>query len=86
MVDHNVVRFNVSVHDALAMTIVQPLEQLVDVVSNIDVVELGVEAPEVGIIDVLENQRRSLALQYGISALSSHMNFVCQRPVRLQTG
>ena len=56
-------RFHVSVHDALAVTVVEGLEELVDVVAHIDVVELWVEAPEVGVVDVLEDQRRGLTLQ-----------------------
>jgi hypothetical protein len=62
MVDHNVMRLYVSMHDSLAMAVIQALEQLVDVVSNIDVVELGVKAPEIGIIDVLEYKGRCFAL------------------------
>lgn len=42
MVDHNVMRLYVSVHDSLAMTVVKAFEQLVDIVSNINVVEFGV--------------------------------------------
>lgn len=63
MIDHNVMRFHIAVHDSLAMTIVQSLEELEDVIPDIEVVELGVEAAEVGVVDVLEDQRRCLALQ-----------------------
>ena len=63
MIDHNVMRFHVSVHDALAVAVVERLEELVDVVAYIDIVELGVEAPEIGVVDVLEDQRWSLTLQ-----------------------
>ena len=62
MIDHNVMRFYVSVHDALAVAVVERLEEFVDVVAHIDVVELGVEAPEVGVVDVLKDQRRGLTL------------------------
>jgi hypothetical protein len=55
-------RLYVSVHDALAVAKVQRFEQLMDVESNVEVVELGVEASEVGIVDILENQRRCLTL------------------------
>lgn len=65
MIDHNVMRFHVSVHNALAVAIVEGLEQLVDVVSNIDVVELGVKAPEVGVVDILEDERGCLTLREG---------------------
>jgi hypothetical protein len=42
MVDHNVVRLHIAVHNALAVTVVKRLEEFVDVVADIDVVEFGV--------------------------------------------
>lgn len=42
MVDHNVMRLHITVHDALAVTEIQRLEELGDVETNIEVVELGV--------------------------------------------
>jgi PP-loop superfamily ATP-utilizing enzyme len=62
MVDHNVMRLHISVHDALAVTEIQRLEELENVVPNVEVVELRVQAPEVGVIDILEDERRRLAL------------------------
>jgi hypothetical protein len=62
MIDHNVMRLHVAVHDSLAVAVVESLEKLKDVVSDIDVVELRVEASEVGIIDVFEDERRGFAL------------------------
>lgn len=62
MIDHNVVRFHISVHDALAVTEIKCLEELENIVSDIEVVELGVEAAEVGIVDIFKDQRRCLAL------------------------
>jgi len=62
MIDHNVMRFYVSVHYSLAMTVVQALEQLIDIVSNIDIVELRVQASEIGVVDILKYERRGLAL------------------------
>jgi hypothetical protein len=63
MVDHNVMRLHVSVHNALAVAEVQRLKQLQDVEPHVDVVELGVQAAEVGVVDVLEDERRRLALR-----------------------
>lgn len=63
MIDHNVMRLDVSVRDTLAMTVVESLEQLEDVVANINVVELGVQAPEVGVVDILKDEGGSFALQ-----------------------
>lgn len=63
MVDHNVMRLHVAVHDAFAVAVVEGLEQLKDVVADVDVVELGVQAAEVGVVDVLEDERGRLALR-----------------------
>lgn len=62
MIDHNVMRLHISVHDSLAVAEVESLEQLKDVVTNIDVVELGVQASEIGVVDMLEDERRGLTL------------------------
>lgn len=62
MIDHNVMRLHVSVHDTLAVAEVQSLEQLQDVEAHIEIVELGVQAPEVGVVDVLEYEGGRLAL------------------------
>lgn len=62
MVDHNVMRLHISVHDTLAVAEVQRLEQLQDIVPHIQIVELGVEDPKFGVVDVLEYQGRRLAL------------------------
>ncbi len=56
-------RFDVAVHDALAVAVVEGLEQLEDVEADIDVVELGVEGAEVGVVDVFEDERGRLALR-----------------------
>lgn len=62
MVDHNVMRFYVAVHNAFAVAEIEGLEQLVDVESNIEVVELGIQASEVGVVDVFKDERGCLAL------------------------
>lgn len=54
---------HVAVHDALAVAEVEGLEQLVDVVADVDVVELGVQGAEVCVVDVLEDERGRLALR-----------------------
>ena len=79
MVNHYVVRLDVSVHDAFTMAEVQCLsfhehissrysaqrylEQFVYVVSNIIVNEFGVEASEVGIVDIFRDQAGRFTLR-----------------------
>jgi hypothetical protein len=42
MIDHNVMRLDITVHDAFAVAVVEGLEQLENVVAHIVVLELGV--------------------------------------------
>lgn len=67
MIDHNVMRLNISMHNTLAVAEVQSLEELKDVEPDIDVIELGVEASEIGIVDVLENEGRRLTLFWSVT-------------------
>ena len=62
MIDHNVMRLHIAVHNALAVTEVESLEELEDVVADVEVVEPGVEGAELGVVDVFEDERRSLTL------------------------
>lgn len=62
MVNHDVVRLHVAVHDALAVAEVQRLQQLVDVEANIVIGEPRIECAEIGIIHGFEDQTRGLAL------------------------
>ena len=55
VVNHHVVRLDVSVHDAARMAEVERFEQLKDVVSHVVVAEFRVEDLEVGVVDVLED-------------------------------
>lgn len=62
MVDHNVMRLHIAVHDALAVAEIQRLEELGNVEPNIEIVELRVQASEVGIVHELEDERWCFAL------------------------
>jgi hypothetical protein len=56
MIDHNVMRLDISVHDAFTVAVVQRLEKLVYVVPHVVVLKLGVQAPKVGVVDILKDQ------------------------------
>lgn len=56
MIDHNVVRLDISMHDTFTMTEIQSFEQLVDVKSHIIIDEAGVEGAKVCIVDILKDQ------------------------------
>jgi hypothetical protein len=56
------VRLDIPVHDALAMTEIQRLEKLIDIIPNIVVDEAWIEGPEVGIVHVFKYETRCLAL------------------------
>jgi hypothetical protein len=63
MIDHNVMRLDITVHDSLAVAEIEGLQELEDVESNINIVELGVQASEIGVVDMLKDERRCLALR-----------------------
>ena len=68
MIDHNVMRLDITVHDSLAVAEIEGLEELEDVESDINIVELGVQASEISVVDMLKDERRCLAL--GMAAIS----------------
>lgn len=55
-------RLHIAVHDALAVAEIQRLEELGNVEPNIEIVELRVQASEVGIVHELEDERWRFAL------------------------
>lgn len=71
MVNHDIVRLNISVHDAFAVAEVESLassasrwtqssvthlQQLENVVAHVVILKLGVKASKVGIVDVFEDK------------------------------
>jgi len=86
MVDHNVMRFHIAVHNAFTVTVIQRLEEFEDVVSDIDVVELRIETPEIRVVDIFEDQGWCFALSEYIPVLDqkspkSDMGEVSKGPV-----
>lgn len=49
-------------HDALAVAEVEGFQELENVETDIDVVEFGVEASEIGVVDMLEDEGWRLTL------------------------
>lgn len=66
MVNHDIMGLYVPVHYALAVAIVQRLQQLIDVISNVVVLELGVQTPEIGVVDIFKYQRGCFTLVHSI--------------------
>ena len=62
MIDHNVVRLDITVHDSLAVTEIQCLEKLVDVETDIVVNKPRVKGSKIGVVYVFEDEAGSLAL------------------------
>ena len=62
VIDHDIVGLDISVHDALAVTEVQRLKELVDVEADIIVREPRVQSAEVSVVDSLKDQAGGLAL------------------------
>mmetsp|Transcript_9963 Transcript_9963/g.25272 ORF Transcript_9963/g.25272 Transcript_9963/m.25272 type:complete len:276 (-) Transcript_9963:2362-3189(-) len=63
VVDHDVVRLDVSVNDSLAVAVVERLEEFEDVEPYVKVTERGVQDAEVDVVDVLEDERRRFTLR-----------------------
>jgi hypothetical protein len=63
VINHDVVGLDITMHHPVGMTIVQSLEELKDVVTNVIIAQGGIENFEVCIVDVFEDERRSLGLR-----------------------
>ena len=62
MIDHNIVRFHISMHNALAVTEIQRLQKFINVKTDIIIGKTRVQGAEVCVIHVFENQAWGLAL------------------------
>lgn len=56
MINHNIMRLDISVHYSLAVTEIQGLQKFVDVETDIVIIELRVQAAEVGVVDILKDK------------------------------
>ena len=59
VINHHIVRFDISMHDSLRMTVVECLQQLVQIKANVKVRESLIQRLELCVVDILENQGRS---------------------------
>lgn len=55
-------RLHIAVHNTLTMAEVEGLEEFKDIETNINIIELGVQGSEIGVVDVLKDERGCLAL------------------------
>lgn len=62
MIDHNVVWFDIPVHDALAVTEIQRLQKFINVETDIIIGKARVQGAEVCVVHVFKNQTWRLAL------------------------
>lgn len=62
MVNHNIVWLNITVHDSLAVTEVQRLQEFVNIEADVVVGEPGIQRAEVRVVHVFKNQTRCFAL------------------------
>ena len=53
---------HIAMHDSFAVAEIQSFEQFVNVIADIIIDEARVQSPEVGIVDILENETRCFAL------------------------
>lgn len=79
MIDHDIVRLHIAMHDTLTMAEVQRFEELIDIVADIVVGESRIERAEVGIVHILEHQTRGFALTVADHIQQSyHVGTTCQ--------
>ena len=56
VINHHIVRLHIAVHDAHGVTILESLQQLVNVVPDVVIRQRGIQRLEVKVVDVLEDQ------------------------------
>ena len=63
VINHDVVRFDISVHNSFRMTIIQSFQNLIDVESNIEIRKTFVKCSEIDVacIHILHDKRWSLS-------------------------
>mmetsp|Transcript_37563 Transcript_37563/g.103657 ORF Transcript_37563/g.103657 Transcript_37563/m.103657 type:complete len:272 (-) Transcript_37563:16-831(-) len=63
VVDHHVVRLHVAVHDPVGVAVLERLQQLKDIISQVKVRQRGVQLLEFSVVDILKDERRRLGLR-----------------------
>ncbi len=76
VIDHNVVRLHISVHDAFRVAVVESLEDFEHVVANVKIVETLVKLAEISVACVHELSDNGRRLGQGISDNIDHVDNV----------
>mmetsp|Transcript_3399 Transcript_3399/g.7543 ORF Transcript_3399/g.7543 Transcript_3399/m.7543 type:complete len:331 (+) Transcript_3399:546-1538(+) len=63
VINHDVVRLDIPMHHTIGMAIIQRLEQLKNIIPNVKIRKSRVQNLEICIVDMLENEARSLTLR-----------------------
>lgn len=62
VINHDVVRLDITMHDAFAVAEVQRFQQFVNIIPDIVVDKTRIKCPKVGVVHILEHKARRLAL------------------------
>jgi len=60
VVDHNIMRFDIPMHDASGMAVIEGLEKLHSIISDVEIGQGRKQLFEVSVIDIFENERIGL--------------------------
>lgn len=74
VVDHDVVRLHIAVHDSITVAVVKGLEEFQDVVADVIVSEGWVKDLKIGVVDVLEDQARGF--RHGVADHIKELDYI----------
>lgn len=69
VVDHDILRFDVTMHDTQRVTVVQPLENLIKVVATVHICELRKQSSIIHGLDMLKHQAADILVSDDIEQL-----------------
>jgi hypothetical protein len=56
VINHDIMGFDVTVHDSIRMAIVQSLQKLKDVIPNVEIGQSWIQNLEVGVVDMFKDK------------------------------